>query len=102
MSCWCWLGGVVLWPRSLGLWGFDPTPGVDRALERMDGQHLAVKVGGWNPLQRGSEMLDSMEHPVFCCDRQLGEVLMPKIGRVRDHQRATALGGHTLETLVLK
>ena len=27
-------------------------------------------------LQRGSEMLDAMTHPIFYCNRRLGEVLM--------------------------
>ena len=42
-------------------------------------------------------MLNAMEHPIFCCDRRLGEVLMPGLGRVQDHQRAAVFGHHALK-----
>ena len=78
------------------------TPGVDGVLERTEGQQLAVNVDMWHPLQYDSDMLYAMEHPLFCCDRRLGDVLMPNLGHIQDHQRATAFGHYTLATVVLK
>ena len=71
-------------------------------MEKVKSRHLAVNVRHWHSLQRGSEMMNAMEHPISCCDRRLDEVLMPKLCCVQDHQQAAALEYHVLATVVLK
>ena len=63
-------------------WGLDSAVGVDGALETVEGQHWSVNVGSWHSLKHGSDILDAMEHLIFCCNRRLGEVLMPELGCV--------------------
>ena len=101
-SCRRWLGVVVFCLSRVRRWRLDSSPGVDGVLERVESRHLANHIGRWHSLQGSSEMLDAMEHLIFCCDRQLCEVLMPEFCRVQDHQRAAALGHHALPTIVLK
>ena len=86
----------------IALGGLYVALGVDGALKRLYGQMLAVSVGSWNPLQRSSQVLNSVEHSDIGSDQGLGEMFMPELGRVQDHQRTTEIWDDSLATVLLQ
>ena len=93
-GCGCGLDGGCCW-------GSGPAPSVNGSLKGLNGCQLTVHVRGWQTLQGRGERLEAMEHPIVSSDQGLGEVLMPKLGRVQDYQGATALLNHALASVVL-